>query len=241
MMVGLLQFDFLLSAMRQAMATVFLFFAIDALIRKKKVLFVIFCLIATRFHNAAWAMLLASPILWNNNNEQKEGNYLTYIIIFAVVVACTLFFDSVWNKLLEIFPKYDYYTDTERTDGEFRLALLLKIVVFIVIFVATKFYKHKPTENRALYNVGEKITLLHIAMYMIATSATALARLASVFSLFAIAHFSNSFKNNISSEKLTLLLLSMLGTFLYGLIIVILKTPEWQTTYPIILQFESIF
>jgi hypothetical protein len=241
MMVGLLQFDFLLSAMRQALATVFLLFAIDALIRKRRIFFVIFCLLAIQFHNAAWAMLLVSPIFWDSGNEQKEGNYLTYIIIFTVVVACSLFFDSVWNKLLEIFPKYDYYTDTERTDGEFRLALLLKIVVFIVIFVATKFYKHKPTENRALYNVGEKITLLHIAMYMIATSATALARLASVFSLFAIAHFSNSFKNNISSEKLTLLLLSMLGTFLYGLVIVILKTPEWQTTYPIILQFESIF
>ncbi len=241
MTVGLLLFDFLLSAMRQAMATVFLLFAIDALIRKKRVLFLIMCLIGTRFHNATWAMLLVSPLFWNNSNEQKKGNSLTYVIIFAVVVVCSLFFDSVWNRLITIFPKYDYYTGGARTDGEPRLAIFLKTVVYAVIFIVPKLYKHKPAESKEIYNIGEKMSLLIIAMYMIAANATALARLAAVFSFFAVAHFSNTFKNNISNEKLILLLLSLAGAVLYGLVIVISKTPEWQTTYPILLQIESIF
>ena len=151
------------------------------------------------------------------------------------------FFEGVWNKLLEIFPKYDYYTGNERTDGEPRLAIFLKIIVFTVIFIAPKLYKHKIAENTELYNIGEKMSLLHMAMYVIAANATALARLSGVFSFFAIAHFSNSFKNNTSSEKLILLLLSLAGALLYGLVIVVLKTPDWQTTYPIYLQFESVF
>ena len=240
-MVGLLQFDFLLSAMRQAMATVFLLFAIDALIRKKRVLFIILSLIGTQFHNAAWAMLLTTPIFWRNDNEQKEGNSLVYVVIFGVVVICSLFFSSVWNRLITIFPKYDYYTGGARTDGDPRLAIYLKIIVYTVIFVTPKIYKHNDADSICLDNIGEKMSILHIAMYMLASNATALARLSGVFSFFAIAHFSNSFRNNTSNEKLLLLLLSMLGTFLYGLVIVVLKTPEWQTTYPIFLQFESIF
>lgn len=241
MFVGLLQLDFLLSAMRQALATVFLFFAIDALIRKKRILFIILCLFATRFHNAAWAMLAVCPLFWNNSKEQKEGNGLTYIVIFVMVGICSMFFDDIWNRLIEIFPKYDYYTGGERTDGELRLAVFLKIIVYMVIFIVPKLYKHKPAENTELYNIGEKMSILHIAMYMLAANATALARLSGVFSFFELGHFSNSFKNNTSDEKLTLLLLALAGAFLYGLVIVILRTPEWQTTYPIYLQFESIF
>lgn len=241
MMVGLLRFDFLLSAMRQTMATVFLFFAIDALIRKKRVLFILLSLIGTQFHNAAWAMLATLPLLWNNESEQKDGNFFTYVVIFAVVVISSVFFESVWNRLLVFFPKYDYYTGGALTDGEPRLAIFLKIIVYTVIFLVPKLYAHNHAGNRSLYNVGEKMSILHIAMYVIAANATALARLAGVFSFFAIAHFSNSFRNNTSNEKLLLLLLSMLGAFVYGLVVVILKTPEWQTTYPIFLQFESVF
>ncbi len=241
MFVGLLQFDFMLSAMRQALANVFLLFAVDAIIHNKRKLFIIFCLVGTRFHNAAWAMILVSPLIWNNDNEEKQGNVFTYIIILAVVAVCGLFFDSVWNRLLAIFPRYDYYNGSELTDGEPRLAIFLKIIVYMVIFIVPKIYKHKPAENRALYNVCEKMSVIQLATHLIASNATALARLTGNFTVFALAHFSNTFRDNTSNEKLMLLLLSLLGSFFYGLVIVILKTPEWQTTYPIFLQFESIF
>lgn len=241
MMVGLLRFDFLLSAMRQAMATICLLFAVDAIIRKRRLLFVLMCLIGAQFHNAAWAMLVALPLLWNNEKEQKDGNFFIYVVIFAVVVICSVFFESVWNRLLVFFPKYDYYTGSSLADGEPRLAIFLKIIVYMVLFFVPKLYAHNHAENKSLYNVGEKTSIIHIGMYIIAASATAIARVAAVFSFFAIAHFSNTFKDNISSEKLTLLLLLLVGLFFYGLVIVVLKTPEWQTTYPMILQFESIF
>ena len=239
--VGLLQFGFFLSAMRQAIAVSILLYAVDALIRKRRLLFVLLCLLAARFHNSAYAMLAMSMLLWNNESKAENGNVITYIVMFVVVVVFSVFFDRVWNGLLSIFPKYDYYTGTELTDGEPRLAIILKVAVYILLFISPKIFKFKYEEKIELYNVGQKMSLIQIAMYMIASNATALGRLAGIFTVFAVAHFSNSFPRRMNRENIIFLLVTLAFVFLYGLIIVILKTPDWQTTYPIHLQFESIF
>ncbi len=239
--VTLLQFDFFLSAMRQAMAVAVLLFAVDALIRKNRMRFVLLSLFATVFHNAAWIMLLFSPFLWNNNSEKDEKSIWFYVTIAVICIFCLFFFDKVWEILLNIFPKYDYYNDSEMADGEPRLAIYLKILVYALLFLVPKLYKKDKEENRGLYNVGEKLSLLQVVMYVVAVNATALARLAGCFSVFALGHFSNSFKRNTSNEKLRFWLIVLMCTFVYGLIILIYRTPEWQTTYPIMLQIEKFW
>ena len=163
------------------------------------------------------------------------------IAILVAVVVFTVLFDRIWNVLLSIFPKYDYYTGSELTDGEPRLAIILKIAVYMLLFIFPRMSKFKFEEKIELYNMGQKMALIQIAMYMIASNATALARLATIFSVFALGHFSNSFPKSIDKENVKFLLVTLTLVFLYGLIIVILKTPEWQTTYPIRLRLESIF
>ena len=232
--VGLMQFDFFMSAMRQSISVAILLLAFEKIDKNKKISFLFLWYVAYQFHNSAIIFLLIAPFLFKTKSDKKfDNSFGTYMLLFIGVLFVSFFFDKVFETVLQIFPKYNNYMDSELSDGEMRLAVILKVAVFATIFLVPKLYKNGFITNIKLYNLGEKLSIINLAMMIIASNATALMRFVGTFGVYALMNFSNCFEKISQDEKKLLLLLTLTCGFIYGLILVVYKTPEWQTTYPI--------
>ena len=77
------------------------------------------------------------------------------------------------------------------------------------------------------------MAFVNIVILVAANQATILTRFSGVFSLYAIADFSEQvarLQYRKNREIVTILALVLFAV--YGVIITIYRTPEWQTTYP---------
>lgn len=236
--VGIMQFDFFLSAMRQSLSVALLLFAFDKIVENKKISFFILWYIAFQFHNSAIIFILIAPFIFKTKQEKLSTNLGLYFFLFITVFIASFMFDNVFEKILSIFPKYNYYINTELTDGETRIAVYLKIIVFALLLFVPKIYKYNLIKDIKIYNYGEKLSIINMSIMIVALNATALMRFTGTFGVFAIMQFSNSYEKATNEDKKILTVLSVLCFFVYGLVLVVLKTPEWQTTYPIIFSFK---
>ena len=78
-----------------------------------------------------------------------------------------------------------------------------------------------------------RMAFVNIVILVAANQATILTRFSGVFSLYAIADFSEQvarLQYRKNREIVTILALVLFAV--YGVIITIYRTPEWQTTYP---------
>lgn len=139
------------------------------------------------------------------------------------------------NLLLKIFPKYQYYVSGAYMDGQARLAIILKIIVYALMLLAPRWIKNRKWE--AGQNIVElslyRMAFVNIVILVAANQATILTRFSGVFSLYAIADFSEQvarLQYRKNREIVTILALVLFAV--YGVIITIYRTPEWQTTYP---------
>lgn len=232
--IGFTQLDFFLSAMRHSIAIAILLFAFSSLIEKKNFRSILFFLIATSFHNAIWIFAIVYFFTKSSEKDkQSKNSFMIYYALFVVVFVCLFFFDNILGLLLNWFPKYSYYNNSKMFDGEPRLAIVLKIIVYSIIFVVSKLFCEKNNKTITLHSEGEKLSVINIALYIISNKATALTRLSSNFILFATMHYSNCVAKTDKKRKIILTIISVFCIFMYGLVIIVLKTPDWQTTYPI--------
>ena len=122
-------------------------------------------------------------------------------------------------------------------DGQARLAIILKIIVYALMLLAPRWIKNQNRGTRqsvvelSLY----RMALINIVILDAANQATILTRFSGVFSLYAIADFSEQvarlqYKKN--REIVTILALVLFAV--YGGVITLYRTPEWQTTYPFV-------
>ncbi len=234
--VSLLRFDFFLSAIRHAIAISILLFAFESALKNKKMNYLVLCLLATQFHTSSLVMFLIFPLIFRNDLG-RENDKSFYMLLFVVTACGYLFFDALLVRILALFPRYNYYQGSDVFDGEPRLAILLQFLVSFIFLVTPKLLLYEKKEDLREYHITNRLAYINLACWIIASNATALARFSSMFSLYAIILYINSVHGMIKANKRFLLSVTILCSFLYGLIIILLKTPEWQTTYPIVLEF----
>lgn len=238
LIVEMLEIDGWMSAARQSLAVAVLLFAYDALVEKKLLRFFILVILAAQFHAVAYVFLLAWPMLWwvdeyRRNSLEKKWQFEKLMAVCVVGIALLTW--PMINLLLKIFPKYQYYMSDVYMDGQARLAIILKIIVYALMLLAPRWIKNQNRGTRqsvvelSLY----RMALINIVILVAANQATILTRFSGVFSLYAIADFSEQvarlqYKKN--REIVTILALVLFAV--YGVIITIYRTPEWQTTYP---------
>lgn len=238
LIVEMLEIDGWMSAARQSLAVAVLLFAYDALVEKKLLRFFILVILAAQFHAVAYVFLLAWPMLWwvdeyRRNSLEKKWQFEKLMAVCVVGIALLTW--PMINLLLKIFPKYQYYMSGVYMDGQARLAIILKIIVYALMLLAPRWIKNQNRGTRqsvvelSLY----RMALINIVILVAANQATILTRFSGVFSLYAIADFSEQvarlqYKKN--REIVTILALVLFAV--YGVIITIYRTPEWQTTYP---------
>ena len=238
LIVEMLEIDGWMSAARQSLAVAVLLFAYDALVEKKLLRFFILVILAAQFHAVAYVFLLAWPMLWwvdeyRRNSLEKKWQFEKLMAVCVVGIALLTW--PMINLLLKIFPKYQYYMSGVYMDGQARLAIILKIIVYALMLLAPRWIKNQNRGTRqsvvelSLY----RMALINIVILDAANKATILTRFSGVFSLYAIADFSEQvarlqYKKN--REIVTILALVLFAV--YGGVITLYRTPEWQTTYP---------
>lgn len=139
------------------------------------------------------------------------------------------------NLLLKIFPKYQYYVSGAYMDGQARLAIILKIIVYALMLMVPRWIKNQKWEagqsvvELSLY----RMALVNIVILIAANQATILTRFSGIFSVYAVAEFSEQASKLKRGKNRKIVTVAALILFaLYGVIITIYRTPEWQTTYP---------
>lgn len=238
LIVEMLEIDGWMSAARQSLAVAVLLFAYDALVEKKLLRFFILVILAAQFHAVAYVFLLAWPMLWwvdeyRRNSLEKKWQFEKLMAVCVVGIALLTW--PMINLLLKIFPKYQYYMSGVYMDGQARLAIVLKIIVYTLMLLAPRWIKNRKWE--AGQSVVElsiyRIALVNIAILIAANQATILTRFSGIFSVYAVAEFSEQASKLKRGKNRKIVTVAALILFaLYGVIITIYRTPEWQTTYP---------
>lgn len=230
--VGMLHFDFLLSAVRQGLAIAFLLWAFSSLYEKRKVRFVLLGITACLFHNSSVIFLVIAMLIMFFKSTKLHNVYFTSMM-FIVAYVCGMFLDQVLQFGLTLFPRYAYYLNGQTMNGEPRLAVILKILVAALLLWTPSIGRRTSPVTDRIDRVGYSFSIVNIVILLISIGTPILTRLSAPFSVFVIGHYANQVHRLRGRQGLCLILLTILAFFLYGLVIVVLKTPEWQTTYPI--------
>lgn len=238
LIVEMLEIDGWMSIQRQALAMAILFFAYDALIEKKLLRFVVLVILAAQFHAVAYVFLLTWPMLWwfeeyRVNSLKKKWKFERLMAVCAVGIVLLMW--PMINLLLRISPKYQYYVAGAYMDGQARLAIVLKIIVYALMLMVPRWIKNQKWEagqsvvELSLY----RMALVNIVILIAANQATILTRFSGIFSVYAVAEFSEQASKLKRGKNRKIVTVAALILFaLYGVIITIYRTPEWQTTYP---------
>jgi len=234
LLIGTMQFDYFLSTIRNGISIAIFLFAFDYLMERKPVPYFLICAVAMLFHNSAIVFFLIYPFFSPEALRRKNGPFSDTTLV-VIAVFCILFFDNFFQLLLRIFPKYTYYIGTVLVDGKARLAVALKIAVCALLMVVPQFVRKIPPKSHVLDRVGKRMSVFGLLSAVVASNATALMRVSTLFQVFILMQYSNSVERmqRYRTDKTLLILLTLIAFYAYGLVLVIFKTPEWQTTYPI--------
>lgn len=235
--VEMLYIDSWMNVVRQAIAFFILLFAFDDLVERKFWRFLVITVLAAQFHNAAYAFLLAWPVAHllrsiKRNSVAAEKRFQKYVL-FAGVLAF-FFISPLLNQLINLFPVYSYYVAGEYMNGEARLAVILKIVVYgLMIYIPSFLGKKNIEKTQTSQMVIHRFAVLNIAIMLLANRATVFMRVANIFSFYALPDYIESVNGiEYRANRKILIVFTLIAFAVYGLVITLLKTPEWQTTYP---------
>ena len=182
---GLLQYTFMISALKQAMAMAFLLFAFDAMMKKKFVRYLIFIFLASMFHFPSIVFLPAYFIV-----KIKMGS--GYIFFLGAVLTIVYFFrDRIVDIMTDIY-------DTEMQEHNIGF-LGNKAIIMLVIVIAALILR-PPTENDTLYVNLLSLTGVAIVIQTFASYNNTFERLADYYFQFSVVLIPLVFEN-VELEK----------------------------------------
>jgi len=204
--IGMMQFDFFLSAMRQGIAIAILLFAFDFLLERKPLRFIILCVLASTFHVSAIVFVFIYPF-FKPKTEIIKGNTLFNLGMVALGVAGALIFEKLISLAMNIFPRFSYFEDSEWLDGSPRMSVFLKLIVFILLLIVPLLLNREESKQPALCNAGKRLSVINLIVISLAFSGTVMMRLASTFTCFTTMHYSNEFTRIKPKDKLIMTIL----------------------------------
>lgn len=240
LIVEMLVIDSWMSVLRQSIAMAILFWAYDFMIEKKLIKFLLVIALASSFHKVAIAFVIIYPVVHFLDNRNKSHKFEVLIIIGSVIVG-TLF-EKILTIAVSIFPIYSYYLNGIYANGEPRVSIYLRILIFALMFWLPRWTEKRRAKSnddlksKSLY----RFSILNIAFMLMANQATILMRLASLYSIYAILDYSeNVSRLQAYNNRKIVVLFSVVLFGIYSIVITVLKTPEWQTTYPFFWFWQS--
>ncbi len=225
----LLIFDFYLSGFRQAMAIAILGFAFDKALERRFLPFLLLVLLAMSFHSSAVIFLAVYFI----SRVKSDRHYV--IITLTAGVAALVLWPMLLSLLLRVFPRYSYYVGDSEFGGDGKLAVFSKMAVYLVILIVGKMIRERdglpPLSPQD--QLMQRLVWLLPLLGLVSLRATVISRFFRYFEIFAAVYVPNVVVVRKSEKNRGVLaVLIVVLFFLYALVIQLLRTPEWQQTYP---------
>ena len=202
---GLLYFTFNFSALKQSVSMAFIMLAMDAILNRKLLRFLVFTLIASMFHFPAIVFL---PAYWIA--QMRPGR--TYILLLAAAFVLTYLFR---DQLLEWMT--DNY-DTEIIDTG-RSFLANKVIIMIVILAAAIVIRPPTREDRA-YSAFLMLIGVAAVIQTFSSYNNTFERLADYYFQFSVVFIPMVFEDvklkrrHLSERELTMV--RRVGPYLFG-------------------------
>ena len=241
LIVEMLVIDGWMSVLRQALAMAVLFFAFDALVEKRLLRFCILVVLAAQFHAVSYVFLLTYPMLWwfkeykIGQARQLKKNWTYEKLMTVCAIGIVLLLQLMLKLLLRLFPKYQYYVSGAYMDGQARIAIVLKIIIYGMMLIIPLWIRRIWNKGReSTYDVAlYRMSIANIVLLVAANQATIITRIAGAFSIYAILGCSEQVSMLQYGKNRKLLTAAILALFaVYGVFVTVYRTPAWQTTYP---------
>ena len=234
-MVALMKFDFFLSAQRQAIAVCILLWAYDYVVEKRTIKFLILAALATTFHYSSLVFIVTYFLANSKIVDNTRLGSRFYIRWVVIVGALMVFFPRLMDLALRLFPKYRYYIGSAVFDGKPRLAWFLQSLMAIIMFFVSVAFMDEEDKESTENRLFAFFSIINISLLIIASNAAVLTRFCSIYTLFPVAQYSVALSGeraHYRGNQSVLRLLTLILFFFYGFVIVLLRTPQWYTTYP---------
>ena len=128
------------SAMRQAVAGLLFILAIDFILKKKVIRYLIIIFIATLFHKTAFFLF---PLILLGFMKQRWSNIQTLLIIlvfFFIILMPDILYNEITSLLTGDFSKYEVYTSST-VSLRLGIGWLLMIIINLFIILNARFAK----------------------------------------------------------------------------------------------------
>lgn len=204
-----------MNMVRQAIAIAIIFSAFKYIKKDKKVIFGIYCIIASLIHSSAIFMI---PLILVANI--KLSNKKRIIIVGILMILKPIF--SMLVKYIIMQTQYAwYYTSRFNTGVTSNLLIIVNIIIFILnIFYTSRRYNKKNREYEILTNIN----FVSLCILILATDIPLINRLVRYFSIFQILLLPQIFRQEEESKiriVIEFFILGMLFAVMYYQIIVL--------------------
>ena len=226
-------FDMYISGLRQTLALAILLFSYKYIKEKRLFPFALIVLLATTFHYTSLLFIVAYPVAHIRVNKEGRYRLLRVLVVLFLLIVVFFGFDTLLSLALSFFPKYRYYIGSSVFVSEPNLAIFFKTTVFLLMLGVPKLIGSNLNSIESLDDVvHERFAICNILLSITSMNASVLGRLCAYFSPFAIIHYANSVNRLDRASSTIIVMVSLILLYLYGLVIVVFRTPAWYSTYP---------
>ena len=217
--------------LRQCIAISIFLYAIDFIINKNPIKYIISIFIASLFHITA---LILIPIYLFAN---KRINLISILSIIMIILAMLFCFDQIMNILIKIFPQYSrYYISSKYAGTGVKLASIMQIMIslFILVFGELFYKKNNKLDRLEKMDVFENIQIFNLCILIISMKFNLLDRISDYFLMIQAVYLSNVLSNVDSTFYLKNTLVINIS-IIYITIIQYFR-PEWSGIFPYIFK-----
>ncbi len=229
-------FNSSLNTIRQYIAISILFYAFDAVIKRNKLRFLFFILVAFMFHYTSIVFLIAYPLY---NFKIKRNTLSRFSILLPIVIIVSLAISITVFSVLRSYGLFNYYSeDNIYIEGGIKLATILLLLFYSVLMIfPVKAWRvtgkvqiiNDDQVNKLSFMFG-LITLLLLAASL---PFNLIDRFTSFFSVYLCILLPNSIyelnKRKIRVRYYSIILVLLMSTFY---IVINSLRPDWTNVYP---------
>jgi len=221
----------LMNQTRMWIAICILLFAIDAMINKKTIKFILITLLASTFHRSALCIFL----LYVLNFVKKNKNVFRYIYIFLCGIICLLgnSFFVVLTRLIGIYENYNVITNN------IKLASFVSLMSYIVFFISILLAKPKNESQIPKHELSLDIIICTIGLSLIGLRSSVMGRIISYFSAYLyglVPHEIDAISYKYNKRIVTIGIVFIFSILFF--VIMVLR-PNWDNVIPYKTFFNS--
>ena len=216
-----------MNMVRQSIAIAIIFYAFKYIKNNRKIVFCVYCVIASLIHSSALLMIPLVFLLNANLSNKKKIGIVIILLVSRPILALGV-------KYIIMKTQYAwYYTSRYNTGVTSNLLIIVNIIIFILNIIYTnRHYKQKNDEYEILTNVN----FIGLCILILSSYIPLVNRLVRYFSIFQILLLPQIFKKEENAKVRLVVELFTLGVLFIVMYyqIIILKGEQ-------VVPYRSIF